>query len=120
MKSGEGLAPFLGIEPGGNRGRADQTAKQHCQVTPFAGWSANPRPRLSMSRCCSDLAGGLGQRRATAAAKLEPWRILRPAFKAAAVQRQATVSAELCGLRIFEVAVRAARSPSPGRRCSTL
>ena len=35
MKSREGLAPFLGIEPGGDRGRADQVAEQHRQMTPL-------------------------------------------------------------------------------------
>ena len=35
MKSREGLAPFLGIEPRGDRGRAHQVAEQHRQMTPL-------------------------------------------------------------------------------------
>ena len=36
MIPGDGLAPFLGIELRGDRGRADQVAEQHRQMPPLA------------------------------------------------------------------------------------
>jgi hypothetical protein len=36
MESGERLAPLLGIEPSGDRSRAQHVAEQHRQMPPFA------------------------------------------------------------------------------------
>ena len=36
MIPGDGLPPFLGIELGGDLGRADQIAEQHRQMPPLA------------------------------------------------------------------------------------
>jgi hypothetical protein len=49
MKSCESFAPFLGIEPGGDRGRSHQVAEQHRQMTALPCWPLN-RLRLCINR----------------------------------------------------------------------